>query len=556
MKVLKIARIIILMSAALSTAGCEKDENAATVAVTGITLNKTNIALTTGSAEILTATVKPVNATDKRLTWTSSDRTIATVDGNSGEVTALAEGTATVSVTTVDGAKTATCTVRVTDGEPEPVGRILPLGDGSDCFEITENLTLNYPDTYILSGFVYVTAGVSLTIEPGVVIRGDRASKGTLIVERGGKIYAEGTAEKPVVFTSNQAAGQRNPGDWGGIIILGKAPNNAGEQTVEGGVRSRHGGADSHDNSGILKYVRVEFAGVEYSTDNEINGVTFGSTGDGTLVDYVQVSHSGDDSFEWFGGTVNAKHLISYHGWDDDFDTDNGFGGKVQFALSIRNPQVGDKSASNSFESDNNAGGSNDAPVTKAAFANVSIFGPVADRAGYVDRAGEKGSDVNARFQAGIHLRRNTSLSIFNSLVAAFPIGIIIEGSASQSLANDGSLNVANTVFAGNIRNFQDRQYWTNGTVFDPEPTGFTETYILRSGGGNRIFNDLADLKLSGNRFPAHDSPLATGADWSDEKASAWFEKTEYLGAFSPEETADENWTSGWTNFDPQNTEY
>jgi hypothetical protein len=445
------------------------------------------------------------------------------------------------------------------DSEPdsqEPVGEVLPLGDGSNDYEITGNLTLKYPNTYILSGFVYVTNGVTLTVEPGVIVKGDRDSKGTLIVERGAKINAEGSAEKPIVFTSNQKPGQRGSGDWGGLILLGKAPNNAGEQTIEGGVRSKHGGNDPHDNSGILKYVRVEFAGIEYSTDNEINGITFGSTGDATVVDCVQVSYSGDDSFEWFGGTVNAKHLIAYHGWDDDFDTDNGFSGKIQFALGVRNPQIGDKSASNGFESDNNAAGSDASPLTGAVFANVSLFGPVADPSNYIDRAGEKGSSVNARFQTGFHLRRSTSLSVFNSLSASFPVGTIIEGTASHTLANNGGLNVANTVFAGHVRNFQDKQYWSNNTVFDPEPTNNTETYILRAGGGNQTFATIADIKLTGNYFPASDSPLATGASWTNAKVSSWFEKVSYRGAFAPTENSNNNWTKGWANFDPQNTVY
>jgi hypothetical protein len=439
----------------------------------------------------------------------------------------------------------------------KPKPEILTLGDGSNAYEIKSDLTLEYPNTYILSGFVYVTNGVTLTIEPGVVIKGDQASKGTLIVERGGKIKAEGTAERPIVFTSKKAAGQRKPGDWGGLILLGKAPNNAGTQTIEGGVRSQHGGTDPHDNSGILKYVRVEFAGIEYSTDNEINGITLGSIGDATVIDYVQVSYSGDDSFEWFGGTVNAQHLIAYHGWDDDFDTDNGFSGKVQFALSVRNPKLGDKSASNSFESDNNASGSSEAiPLTGAVFANVSIFGPVANTSSYTDQAGVEGSSANARFQAALHLRRSTSLSIFNSLAAAFPVGVIIEGTASQALANSGGLNVANTVFAGNIRNYQDKQYWLNNTVLDPEPTNVTETYIKRTGGNNRTFATLTDLKLTGSYFPASDSPLARGASWTNSKVSSWFRQVVYQGAFAPEENVNNNWMKGWANFDPQNTVY
>ena len=203
-------------------------------------------------------------------------------------------------------------------GENPPQGETFELGDGSkDNFEIASDMTLTYPNVYTLKGFVYVPDGVTLTIEPGVVIKGDKATQGTLIIERGGKIMAQGTPERPIVFTSAQAPGSRKPGDWGGIILLGKAPNNLGEQTIEGGVRSKHGGNDPADNSGVLSYVRVEFPGIEYSTDNEINGITFGSVGSGTKIDHLQVSYSGDDSYEWFGGTANAKYLVAYSGWDD-----------------------------------------------------------------------------------------------------------------------------------------------------------------------------------------------------------------------------------------------
>ena len=453
--------------------------------------------------------------------------------------------------------------------EPPVKGEVINLGDGSEAYEIKENMTLKYPNTYVLRGFVYVVDGITLTIEPGVIVKGDKSSKGTLIVERGGKMMAKGTKEKPIVFTSSQAAGNRNPGDWGGIILLGKAPNNRGEQTIEGGVRSKHGGNDANDNSGTLSYVRVEFAGIEYSTDNEINGITFGSVGAGTQIDHIQVSYSGDDSYEWFGGNVNAKYLVAYRGWDDDFDTDNGFSGKVQFALSLRDPRVGDKSASNGFESDNNADGSAEALNTSAVFANVSLFGVVANPTNYINQAGVNGSSTEARFQAGLHLRRNTQLSIFNSLIAAYPIGLIVEndkGSATQTNATNGNLNVTNCVIAGCIKNYQDKQVWSGGSQFNNEEgsDAFVKSYFERSAGGNRTFATLAELKLGGNPlnlgslevFPKSDSPLASGTSWTNAKVSTWFEKVNYIGAFSTSETANSNWTSGWTNFNPQSTVY
>jgi hypothetical protein len=457
------------------------------------------------------------------------------------------------------------------DPEPEVKGETLDLGDGSkENFEIKSDMTLKWPNTYNLKGFVYVPDGKTLTIEPGVIIKGEKSTQGTLIVERGGKLIAQGSKERPIVFTSAQAPGSRKPGDWGGIILLGKAPNNMGEQTIEGGVRSKHGGTNANDNSGILSYVRVEFAGIEYSTDNEINGVTFGSVGAGTQVDHVQVSYSGDDSFEWFGGTMDAKYLVAFRGWDDDFDTDNGFSGKVQFAVALRDPEVGDKSASNSFESDNNANASTGEPFTSAVFANVSLFGPVSDPNNYTERAGVHGSPSGGpRFQAGLHLRRNTQLSIFNSLIAAFPIGLIIENdknSSTQTWATEGKLNVANCIIASAVKNFQDAQYWTNDTQFNPaENSGaFADSYFNRPGGENRSYTALSDLKLSGNPlnlsspivFPNPDSPLASGAAWTNSKVLSGFEKVSYIGAFAPTETASNNWTAGWTNFNPQNTAY
>lgn len=404
-------------------------------------------------------------------------------------------------------------------GENPPQGETFELGDGSkDNFEIASDMTLTYPNVYTLKGFVYVPDGVTLTIEPGVVIKGDKATQGTLIIERGGKIMAQGTPERPIVFTSAQAPGSRKPGDWGGIILLGKAPNNLGEQTIEGGVRSKHGGNDPADNSGVLSYVRVEFPGIEYSTDNEINGITFGSVGSGTKIDHLQVSYSGDDSYEWFGGTANAKYLVAYSGWDDDFDTDNGFSGKVQFAMGVRNPRIGDKSASNGFESDNNGDGAATEPYTSCVFANVSLFGPVSNPASYTEQAGAEGSPVDARFQAALHLRRNTQLSIYNSLIAAFPVGLIIEndkGSTTQDWAEQGKLNVTNCVMAGMVKNYQDAQYWKDGSQFDDEDAGsFADGYFNRAEGGNRVFAALSDLGLSGNpgsAFPLRwSSPAAT----------------------------------------------
>ena len=241
--------------------------------------------------------------------------------------------------------------------------------------DITTNTTLTAGKVYLLDGWVYVKSGATLTIEPGTVIRGSKANKGAIIIEKGAKIIAEGTVANPIVFTSNQDAGSRSYGDWGGLIILGNATVNKVDPVIEGGPTSTYGGSDDADNSGILKYVRIEFPGVAFQPDKEINGLTMGGVGSGTTIEYIQVSFCGDDSYEWFGGAVNAKHLIAFRGWDDDFDTDYGYRGMVQFAVSLRDPAVADAgSGSNSFESDNDATGSEDTPYTEPVFCNISSF--------------------------------------------------------------------------------------------------------------------------------------------------------------------------------------
>lgn len=256
----------------------------------------------------------------------------------------------------------------------------------------------------------------------------------SLIAERGGKLIAKGTSTEPIVFTSAQQAGSRRPGDWGGVILCGKAPNNQNEMQIEGGPRTKHGGTDPSDNSGILSYVRIEFAGYPFKADQEINGLTLGSIGSGTQIDHIQVSYSNDDSYEWFGGTVNCKYLIAYKGWDDDFDSDNGFSGSVQYGLSVRDSRIADTSQSNGFESDNNADGSAVSPYTAATFSNMTFVGPKADKSFQNTTDYINGGDVYpnngsalGKFQSVMHLRRNTKLHIYNSVAYGWPIGVIID---------------------------------------------------------------------------------------------------------------------------------
>ena len=206
-----------------------------------------------------------------------------------------------------------------------PENTVYPTTQTTVGTDITTNTT--WSGVILLQNKVYVKNNATLTILPGTIIRGDYQTQGTLIITRGSRLHADGEQFNPIIFTSNNPVGQRAEGDWGGIIILGKGLNNqpGGVANIEGIAPtndSQHGGNDDNDDSGIVRYVRIEFAGIPLEPNKEINGITFGSVGNQTLVDYVQVSFCGDDSFEWFGGTVNCKHLISYSCIDDDFDTD------------------------------------------------------------------------------------------------------------------------------------------------------------------------------------------------------------------------------------------
>ena len=439
------------------------------------------------------------------------------------------------------------------------------IGNGDKELVFNGKQTLK-KGTYTLKGWVYVAAGAELTIEPGTVIRGDKQTKSALIVERGGKLIAEGTASQPIVFTSGEAKGQRKPGDWGGLILCGKAPNNAGDQQIEGGPRSHHGGTDAADNSGVLSYVRIEFAGYPFETDKEINGLTLGSVGSGTRIDHVQVSYSNDDSFEWFGGTGDCRHLVAFNVWDDDFDTDNGFSGRVQFGLSVRHPQIADKSQSNSFESDNDANGSTAAPFTSAVFSNITMIGPKAvdekfqNSTDYInggDYFPNNGSGMG-KFQSAMQIRRGSRLNCYNSVAIGWPIGLIIDGEKGDTpeQAAAGTMKMQGLWFAGMDITGSDK----NKSYEDKQADGTTpsrSTLFFNSWGNHSV--SAQDLLRSGagsitglnaNFMPTAASPLCTGADFKG--LDSWFTAVSYAGAFSPTD----NWLKGWTNFDPNHTDY
>ncbi|MBN1819484.1 MAG: hypothetical protein JW833_02145, partial [Prolixibacteraceae bacterium] len=373
--------------------------------------------------------------------------------------------------------------------EWNPVDKDYPVATvtkGNQQFSRATGLHITADETWSgvikLDGWVYVDAGATLTIEAGTIIRS--TEKSGLFIERGGKIMAVGLKDQPIVFTSNQAAGLRANSDWAGLVLCGYAPNNlpGGEGIAEGGIESPYGGNDPMDNSGTLKYVRVEFPGFEIATGSEVNGVTFCSVGAGTSIDYVQVSYSGDDGYEWFGGTVKAKHLISYKTEDDDFDTDNGFCGLVQFGLISRDPDIVDSDTANAFESDNDSGGSLSEPITHAVFSNISAFGPFASAGLELEKNHEDG--------ASMRLRRSTRLQIYNALFVGWGRGIRMESDNTMTAAQNGILNVSNTIIAG----VENDKYKVDGTIFD---AAGLEAWFLTTGKRNKMLDAQDDAKIS-----------------------------------------------------------
>ena len=507
----------------------DDDDDDDEISVTGVSLSETEIALAPGDTITLVATVTPSDADDTGVSWDSSDESIATVDDD-GFVTTIAEGTDTITVTTDDGDYTAECIVTVDSSIPK---KVTLVGD------VQSDITLRGIDYNLLSGTIYVEDGATLTIEAGAVVKGEKSSNACLVIEPGGKLIAEGTEDEPIVFTSDQEVGSRSYGDWGGVTLCGFAPtNNLSTAQLEGNLRTTYGGDDPEDNSGILKYVRIEFAGYPVDTDSEINGLTLAGVGTGTTIEYVQVSYCGDDSFEWFGGTVNAKHLIAYKGWDDDFDTDYGYTGKLQFLLGVRDPEHADTSKSNGFESDNDADGSSNTPITRPVFSNVTLIGPL-----YGENAGKDESEIlyetedmesgaeGGTFQAAMHLRRNTALNVYNSIFTGWPYGLYLQD------ANAGVV-VKNVILAGMWENFMDDS---------------SQSYFEGSDLNNLIYSSTNDIIATDGDYSSIVVSEIDGADFSDEALNnSFFDVVPYKGAFN----GTNDWTEGWTNFDPNNTEY
>jgi hypothetical protein len=303
---------------------------------------------------------------------------------------------------------------------------------------IDKDLLLLKSNTYLLVGTVYITNNAVLKIEPGTVIRGDKESCGTLVISKGAKIIADGLETDPIIFTSNLAISERRPGDWGGIIILGDTPINK-----IGGISfldfdldpnfSKYGGQNSLSNSGILKYVHIEFSGRKKNALKEFNGLSMAGIGKETKIEFVQISFSNDDSFECYGGDIKMTNLVSYRATDDDFDFTQGVQCKISNSLAIRNPFSSDSSGSRCFEIDTYDKSDNSfSPnhYTKVIADNITLYNSQSNNQGLVREA--------------IYIKEKTFFSFSNSLVSGFRSGILLDSKIENTSSDLGRINTFN----------------------------------------------------------------------------------------------------------------
>jgi hypothetical protein len=415
--------------------------------------------------------------------------------------------------------------------------------------DITSNTTWTSNNVYTLDGLIFVDSSYTLTIEPGTVIKaklqanittGDGAS--ALVVRRGGKIVADGTAQNPIIFTS-ELDDVNNPNDltaqdrelWGGLILLGRATTNqpTTENQIEGipnTLNARFGGNDDNDNSGVLRYVSVRHGGFSISgvSGDEINGVTFGAVGRGTVVEHVEVFANFDDGYEFFGGTVETKYLVAAFCGDDAFDWDMGFRGKGQFWFAVQ----GTDEAGRGGELDGGDDCETCQPYAVPLLSNITWIGAGASSVGV-------GGDGNDR---ALYFRDNSGGKIWNSIVTDFVASTSVvtvedlgSGEDSRSRLESGELVLANNIWWG----------FANGNTINSVATqDFVQTHLLANSNQitNPLLNGISRTPNGGlDPRPQSGSPAATGFVAPPD---AFFSNVSFLGAFNP---ADGIWTQGWT---------
>ncbi|MDX2059033.1 MAG: fibronectin type III domain-containing protein [Gemmatimonadales bacterium] len=457
-------------------------------------------------------------------------------------------------VTTVSGGKQSSASAEATVTTPDRALTVINA-------DITTSTTWTADKKYRLTGFIHVANGATLTIEPGTIIEGDFNTVGSsLFVLRGARLVANGTAAKPIVFTSSQPVGQRKAGDWGGLILVGNGIINrtapvilegTGTNTTTNPAIDYAGGTNNADASGSLQYVRVEFAGYATAPDAELNSFTFAAVGSGTTLDYLQALNGLDDSFEWFGGAVDAKHLVSYNAGDDHFDISEGYVGRIQFAIAYQQIQVVPRPAAGNVSQDpqgiendgcsgaNCTAGQNTQPYTVPLIANFTLVGPPA------------GVNTQGSGLVGAMLRRGTGGFYVNGHIARWGrAALSLRDQPTLDRITGGQLLVNNLLLTENAVTFQpqtgatiqgtvdatanalDANAATTASVFTTFPTAPT---------GPASFDWTPSAASA-----ARTGGLATFSGALATKAGTVVTGTAYRGAADPNGP---KWWQGWTNY-------
>lgn len=390
---------------------------------------------------------------------------------------------------------------------------------------ITSDTTWTADNIYILNAQIFVT-GAELTIMPGTEIRGANDSN-VLVVTTTGTINAVGTADDPIVFTSNNPEGARQPSDWGGVVLLGRATINVtdgggGTNTVEGlppdAELGEYGGTDDSHNCGTMRYVRIEYAGFEFADNKEFNGLTVAGCGSDTTLEFIQVHAGSDDGIEFFGGSADLKWAVITRAQDDSLDTDEGYSGRIQFLIVMQ-----DLGGDEGMEADNLEDFENNTPRSNPTIYNGT----------WISGGGDG--------QKGLRLRRGTAGTIANSIIYNAMMDDCIEVKDNETVeqANSGALTITNNM----LFNCGNGEVGINVEPDDESPVTFT--------GDFDSVNDydmdpmLPEINLTNPNFaPPAESPAASGA--VAPPSDDFFENVTYRGAIEPGGT---DWTAGWTTY-------
>jgi hypothetical protein len=568
-----------LAMATFALAACSNDDNPTENAVPPII----GVQATPSATSVVVTFQSPPAHTSSNIA-----RAVGATGGTFAQITTVPAPTTVGAVTYTDNAVTVSTTYRYrviavrgsksSAPSGEATATTPPAGSAGNVDvtqDITASTTWTADKTYTLKGFIHVANGATLTIQPGTRIMGDFNTLGSsLFVLRGAKINAVGTAANPIVFTSSRAAGQRQPGDWGGLILIGNAKiNRSGTVNVEGTgtdgntvasgknyTLAYSGGTADDDKSGTLSYVRVEFAGFAPLQDQELNSFTFAAVGSGTRISYLQAMAGLDDSYEFFGGGLVGDHLVSYESGDDHFDMSEGFKGKLQYLIALQTTQLTPRTGSGSLATDpegiendgcNGSGcdlGFDSTPFTIPVIANFTLIGT-----GDAATSGSSGG-------IGMMLRRGTGGYYVNGVVARYPRGgVSLRDAATYARAGatattdlaSADLAIKNVVFTENGAVFQG----ANGTNVQNSLDMSGNALVASAAATAALvttFPATVSASTTASAFdwtPAASSPLATGglATFTGKLATAAGSSvsgTSYVGAAQPGGT---KWWQGWT---------